>query len=122
MAETGFTPQWVELQREIRHETEALKKDLGNFRHNFAFNISIAHNPKPFLFDWCFFCDRQSLGSAPLSEKKKKEWEEKVFNMEKRASDINKKIQKFNLIVPSMHHQKYPVNLVKIAETILASE
>ena len=42
--------------------------------------------------------------------------------MEKRASDINKKIQKFNLIVPSMHHQKYPVNIVKIAETILACE
>ena len=112
----------MELQREIRQETEALKKDLGNFRHNFAFNISIAHNPKPFLFDWCFFCDRQSLGSAPLSEKKKKEWDEKVFNMEKRASDINKKIQRFNLIVPSMHHQKYPVNLVKISETILAYE
>ena len=42
--------------------------------------------------------------------------------MEKRAGDINKKIQKFNLIVPSMHHQKYPVNLFHIAETILASE
>ena len=44
------------------------------------------------------------------------------MKMENNASDINKKIQKFNLIVPSMHHQKYPVNIVKIAETILASE
>ena len=68
------------------------------------------------------YSNRQSLGPAPLSAKKKKEWDEKVSKMEKSASDINKKIQKFNLIVPSMHHQKYPVNLVKIAETILACE
>ena len=38
--------------------------------------------------------------------------------MEKNVVDINKKIQKFNLIVPSMHHQKFPVNLVKEAEKV----
>ena len=38
--------------------------------------------------------------------------------MEKNAFDINKQIQKFNLIVPSMHHQKFPVNLAKEAEKI----
>ena len=38
--------------------------------------------------------------------------------MEKNAFDINKQIQKFNLIVPSMHHQKFPVNLAKEAERI----
>ena len=38
--------------------------------------------------------------------------------MEKNVVDINKKIQKFNLIVPSMHHQKFPVNLQKEAEKV----
>ena len=38
--------------------------------------------------------------------------------MEKNVVDINKKIQKFNLIVPSMHHQKFPVNLEKEAERV----
>ena len=41
--------------------------------------------------------------------------------MEKNASEINKQIQKFNLIVPSMHHQKFPVNLEKEAEKIFAN-
>ena len=47
-------------------------------------------------------------------------WEEKVLKMEKGAVGINKSIQKFNLIVPSMHHQKFPVNLAKEAEKIFA--
>ena len=47
-------------------------------------------------------------------------WVEKVFKMEKKAVEINKSIQKFNLIVPSMHHQKFPVNLAKEAEKIFA--
>ena len=47
-------------------------------------------------------------------------WEEKIQKMEKGVIDINKSIQKFNLIVPSMHHQKFPVNLAKEAEKIFA--
>ena len=47
-------------------------------------------------------------------------WEEKIQKMEKGVIDVNKSIQKFNLIVPSMHHQKFPVNLAKEAEKIFA--
>ena len=32
LADTGFTPQWVELQKEIRLQTEELRKELGKFR------------------------------------------------------------------------------------------
>ena len=64
---------------------------------------------------------RQSLGPAPLSQKDQEAWEEKVLKMEKNVNDINKRIQKFNLIVPSMHHQKFPVNLAKEAEKIFAN-
>merc|ERR1712108_88926 len=85
----------VELQKEIRIQTEALRKELGKCR--------------------------QSLGPAPLSEKDQQLWEEKVSKMEKGAVDINKSIQKFNLIVPSMHHQKFPVNLAKEAEKIFTN-
>ena len=48
-------------------------------------------------------------------------WVEKVFKMEKKVAEINKNIQKLNLIVPSMHHQKFPVNLTKEAEKIFAN-
>ena len=40
--------------------------------------------------------------------------------MKKTTVEINKSIEKFNLIVPSMHHQKFPVNLAKEAEKIFA--
>ena len=40
--------------------------------------------------------------------------------MEKKSDNINKSIQKFNLIVPSIHHQKFPVNLAKEAEKIFS--
>ena len=63
---------------------------------------------------------RQSLGPAPLSEKGQKTWDEKVSKMEKNVDNINKSIQKFNLIVPSIHHQKFPVNLAKEAEKIFS--
>merc|ERR1711962_1649368 len=92
LVETGFAPEWVELQKEIRLQSEALRKELSKCR--------------------------QSLGPAPLSEKNLKAWKEKVAKMEKNVVDINKKIQKFNLIVPSMHHQKFPVNLEKEAEKV----
>ena len=48
-------------------------------------------------------------------------WEEKIQKMEKGVIDVNKSIQKFNLIVPSMHHQKFPVNLAKEAEKIFTN-
>lgn len=95
LVETGFAPEWVELQKEIRLQTDALRKELGKCR--------------------------QSLGPAPLSQKDQEAWEEKVLKMEKNVNDINKRIQKFNLIVPSMHHQKFPVNLAKEAEKIFAN-
>ena len=32
LVETGFAPEWVELQKEIRIESEALRKELGKCR------------------------------------------------------------------------------------------
>ena len=32
LVDTGFTPRWVELQKEIRLEVEALKKELEKSR------------------------------------------------------------------------------------------
>ena len=112
LVDTGFTPQWVELQKEIRLETEALRKELGKSRCN--------------SYQQMCFCQiqlfiRQRLGPAPLSQEAEQEWVEKVSKMEKNISEINKKIQKFNLIVPSIHHQKFPVNLAKEAEKIFAN-
>ena len=112
LVDTGFTPQWVELQKEIRLETEALRKELGKSRCN---------SDQQMCFGQIQLFIRQSLGPAPLSQKAEQEWVEKVSKMEKNISEINKRIQKFNLIVPSIHHQKFPVNLAKEAEKIFAN-
>ena len=32
LVETGFAPEWVELQKEIRIQIEALRKELGKCR------------------------------------------------------------------------------------------
>ena len=34
LVETGFAPEWVELQKEIRNQTEALRKELGKCRYS----------------------------------------------------------------------------------------
>ena len=33
LVETGFAPEWVELQKEIRLQTDALRKELGKCRY-----------------------------------------------------------------------------------------
>ena len=82
MVETGFAPEWVQLQKDIREAKEKLRDEMKK--------------------------TRQSLGPAPLSEKKHKTWItycEGLRNDEVKA--INKMIEKFNLIVPNMNNQLF---------------
>ena len=82
MVETGFAPEWVQLQKDIREAKEKLRDERKK--------------------------TRQKLGPAPLSEKKHDIWMaycERLRNDEVRT--INKMIEKFNLIVPNMNNQLF---------------
>lgn len=37
LVETGFAPEWVELQKEIRNQTEAVQKELTKFRYRLKY-------------------------------------------------------------------------------------
>ena len=82
MVETGFAPEWVQLQKDIREAKEKLREEMKKARQN--------------------------LGPAPLSEKKHDIWMaycDGLRNDEVRT--INKMIEKFNLIVPNMNNQLF---------------
>ena len=82
MVETGFAPEWVQLQKDIREAKEKLRSEMKK--------------------------TRQSLGPTPLTEKKQNTWIaycEGLRNDEVRT--INKMIEKFNLIVPNMNNQMF---------------
>ena len=92
LVETGFAPEWVEMQKEIRQQVAAVRGELAKLR--------------------------QSLGAAPLSEIDMIAWEKGVNKMGTRVKDINRMVQKFNLIVPIMNNQRVQIILAKEAEKI----
>ena len=82
LVETGFSPEWVQLQKDIRQEKEKLRGEMTRVR--------------------------QSLGPAPLPPAQQEVWTsfcERLRGDEVRT--INKMIEKFNLIVPNMNNQMF---------------
>ena len=91
--ETGFAPEWVELQKEIRLQKDKVRGELKKVR--------------------------QSLGPSPLSKEKHETW----MRLTERLADdevksINKMIEKFNLIVPNMNNQMFHYKLDADADKI----
>jgi len=89
LIDNGFTPEWILLQKEIRGEAEVLRKSL--------------------------FTDRQYCGPYPLSVEDI-EWSEKVYTYKQVVDQINKKIAKFNLVVPILNKQMLQISLEKEAQ------
>ncbi|KAG5882914.1 hypothetical protein JTB14_023376 [Gonioctena quinquepunctata] len=85
LIENGFTPEWITLQKEIREEIKQLRKDL--------------------------LLERKHFGPYPLSVEENIVWSEKVYQYKKIAENINKKITKFNLVVPVLNKQMLHVFL-----------
>ena len=82
MVETGFAPEWVQLQKDIREMKEKIRAEMKKVRQN--------------------------LGPSPLTKEKHEVWIsfcERLKNDEVRT--INKMIEKFNLIVPNMNNQMF---------------
>ena len=100
MAETGFAPEWIQLQKDIREEKEKLRHEMKKARQN--------------------------LGPAPLTQKSHDTWIKYCGELKNNeVKTINKMIEKFNLIVPNMNNQmfqyKFETDVDKIFNMTISS-
>ncbi|CRK93470.1 CLUMA_CG007006, isoform A [Clunio marinus] len=92
LIDNGFTPAWILLHKEIRVDIDELKECLKKERSKF-------HNPLE-LHETFF-------------------WDKTLKKAQENVTKINKKIDNFNLIVPTMSKQMTHIQLNSIAEKIL---
>ncbi|CAG9820428.1 unnamed protein product [Phaedon cochleariae] len=95
LIENGFTPEWITLQKEIREEAGHLRNDL--------------------------LTERKHFGPYPLSVEENIVWSEKVYHYKNVVETINKKITKFNLLVPILNKQMLHVCLEKEAQKAMVN-
>ncbi|KAM7311698.1 dnaJ homolog subfamily C member 28 isoform X1 [Ixodes scapularis] len=91
----GYVPEWVMLEREIREEKEKVRTKLRDHR--------------------------AQLGCLPLSGEEKQLWDTVVQGMASSVTHINRKIDKFNMVVPLFNKQQLHFQLVRESEKILNS-
>lgn len=90
MIDNGFSPEWIQLSKEIREETNELKTELAKIR-----------------------C---KLGSLPLSIEDEKTWKDSLIILKTIESKINNKIDKYNLLVPILQKQMLQIKLKELAD------
>lgn len=93
LIENGYTPEWITLQKEITGEIINIKEKLGK--------------------------EREYFGPCPLHADDKYEWEMAVSKLEERVADLNKKITRYNLMVPIFDKQFMLFSLRNTARNIL---
>ncbi|KAG8036176.1 hypothetical protein G9C98_004756 [Cotesia typhae] len=93
LIDNGFTPEWIQLSKEIREETKELENDLTAVRNE--------------------------LGPAPLSFDEDKLWQNALKNSQETVKNINKKINTYNLLVPILQKQMLLIDLNSIAEKVI---
>ena len=92
----GFVPDWVQLQKNIREKKVVIRTELRELR--------------------------QRLGPEPLSQVNLERWGDNCDRIEREdIAPLNKMIEQFNLIVPNMTNQMFPLNFQKEAENIFNS-
>ncbi|XP_076755908.1 dnaJ homolog subfamily C member 28 [Xylocopa sonorina] len=94
LIENGFTPEWIQLSKEIREETQDLRKQLTSARNN--------------------------IGVLPLTIKDEETWKNIVENFRTTTKQINNKIDKYNLLVPILQKQMLHVKLEDLAQEALS--
>lgn len=92
LADNGFSPEWILLNKEIREKLQELSASLRRERAQFASDLS----------------DRDAV-----------KWQCVVGRYESVADEINDKIDKYNILVPIMNKQMVHVRLGRIADGIL---
>lgn len=93
LIDNGFTPEWITLQKEIREELELLRDSLAS--------------------------ERKYFGPHPLNATDRTDWDDILKKYKKLTDDINKKISKFNLLVPMMNKQMVLLDLLKESDKVL---
>lgn len=96
LIENGFTPEWIRLQLQIRNDVHRLKNIIKIRREDFD--------------------------EYPLPHNEHIEWVEFLRSLQFVADKINERIDKYNLIVPTLNQQLIPIRISKIAEKILQTE
>ncbi|XP_028048468.1 dnaJ homolog subfamily C member 28 isoform X2 [Monomorium pharaonis] len=94
LIDNGFTPEWIQLSKEIREETEELQKRLSEARNN--------------------------VGELPLSPEDELIWKDKLKQFQTATKQINNKIDKYNLLVPILQKQMLHVRLDELAKKALS--
>ncbi|XP_049520154.1 dnaJ homolog subfamily C member 28-like isoform X1 [Dermacentor silvarum] len=83
----GYVPEWVMLEREIAEEKRRLRSALSERRSH--------------------------LGPSPLAGDEQCLWQEAVRSLESAAAQINRKIDKFNMVVPLLSKQQVRPRLLR---------
>lgn len=96
LLDNGFTPEWITLQKEIRTDINHLMEALTECR--------------------------SYIGEVPLNNTDTDEWSKIVRRHEYRETDINKKIDKYNLIVPILDQQMCRIQLKRIADKVISTK
>ncbi|XP_043258651.1 dnaJ homolog subfamily C member 28 [Colletes gigas] len=94
LIENGFTPEWIQLSKEIREETEYLRKRLKEARNE--------------------------VGSLPLSLEDEASWKNVIEDFRSTTKRVNNKIDKYNLLVPILQKQMCHIKLENLAEEALS--
>ncbi len=84
---SGFAPEWIALDKEIRQDINRLRENLLG--------------------------KRAKLGPSPLTLEATIKWEQNLKEFEEKLRIINQKIDKFNMIVPILNKQKVHVSFQK---------
>lgn len=96
LLDNGFTPEWITLQKEIRIDIKDLEEILTEYR--------------------------SYIGEIPLNAADIDEWSTVVKRVEYRETEINKKIDKYNLITPILDQQMCRIQLKRLADKVLNSK
>ncbi|TGZ54921.1 dnaJ homolog subfamily C member 28 [Temnothorax longispinosus] len=94
LIDNGFTPEWIQLSKEIREETEDVKKKLSQARND--------------------------VSELPLTPKDESIWNDKLEKFKTTTKQINIKIDKYNLLVPILQKQMLHIRLDELAEKALS--
>ncbi|XP_053561935.1 dnaJ homolog subfamily C member 28 [Bombina bombina] len=86
LIDNGYQPEWILLQKEIRETIEKLRNEV--------------------------LASRKKLGD-PLTPRKKEQWQEKCEDLREDITQLNKRINDFNLVVPLLNIQMVHFNVDK---------
>ncbi|XP_034100834.1 dnaJ homolog subfamily C member 28-like [Drosophila albomicans] len=93
MLDNGFTPEWIMMSRDIREAVQELKQQIRKERS--------------FYGDWPLTNSDQQAA-----------WQSFTQLHEEQVRELNKLIDKYNLIVPILENQFFRQHLDKLAESI----